>query len=174
MTEATDRIRDVVLPLLAARELELYDIELHDTLVRVIVDRPGGVDLDALGALTRDVSRALDQADPITHRYTLEVSSPGVERRLRTPDHFIGAVGETVKVKTTVEVDGQRRFEGVLAAAGESGITIRAAEGGGDGEPASEHTLGYGDIARARTVFEWGSSRQATSGRNKKKRERKA
>lgn len=173
MTGASDRIRDVVVPLLASRELELYDIEMHDTLVRVIVDRAGGVDLETLGDVTRAVSRALDEADPIAHRYTLEVSSPGVERRLRTPEQFIGAVGETVKVKTTVDLDGQRRFEGLLAAADESSITIRADEDGSEaGSP--ELTLDYGDIAKARTVFEWGTPRPATSGRNKRKRERKA
>lgn len=167
MSAASDRIRDVVAPVLASRDLALYDVEMHSTLVRVVVDRPGGVDLEALGEATRAVSRALDDADPIAHRYTLEVSSPGVERPLRTSEHFVGAVGETVKVKTADELDGQRRFEGVLVAADDAGITIRTGEG-------PELTLGYGDIARARTVFEWGTSRPAASGRNKRKRERKA
>lgn len=167
MTDAAETVRDVVAPILAARELELYDIEVHSSMVRVIVDRPGGVDLDTLGDVTRAVSRGLDDADPIAHRYTLEVTSPGVERPLRTPEQFIRAVGETVKVKTAVELDGQRRLEGVLLTADQSGITLEAEQG-------SNYTLGYGDIAKARTVFAWGTPRPSSPGSNRKKRERRS
>ena len=93
-----DRVRDVVLPLLAERDLELYDVEVAGRDLRVVVDRAAGLDLDRLAEATRAVSRALDDADPIAGAYTLEVSSPGLERRLRTPQHFAGAVGEAVKV----------------------------------------------------------------------------
>src|SRR5215207_5860794 len=96
-----ERVRDLVLPILADHEVEFYDIEIEGPLVRVVVDRSGGLDLDVLSAVTRAVSRALDDADPIGHRYTLEVTSPGLERKLRTPEQFVRAVGETVKVKTT-------------------------------------------------------------------------
>lgn len=158
MADAPQRIRDVVLPVLSTRDLELYDLELHSSLVRVIVDRPGGVDLDALGDVTRAVSRALDEADPIAHRYTLEVTSPGVERPLRTPEQFRRAVGEDVRVKTTPGVDGARRIDGVLVAADESGVTVR------EPDSAAEHTVAYGDIAKARTVFEWGTPAPASPG----------
>lgn len=171
MVEPSERIRDVVLPVLSTRELELYDMEMHSSLLRVIVDRPGGVDLEVLGEATRAISRALDEADPITHRYTLEVTSPGVERPLRRPEQFLRAVGEEVRVKTTAGVDGARRFQGVLVAADESGITVQEPDSG------VEQTLPYGDIAKARTVFEWGtpaSGTQSTSkrpGTSKRKRE---
>lgn len=167
MMDTAEMVRDVVAPILAARDLELYDLEVHSSMVRVIVDRPGGVDLDTLGDVTRAVSRELDDADPIAGRYTLEVTSPGVERPLRTPEQFIRAVGETVKVKTTIELDGQRRLEGVLLAADQSGITLEA-------EPGSNYTLGYGDIAKARTVFAWGTPRPSSPGSNRKKKERKS
>ena len=120
-----DQVREIVLPLLSMHEVELYDLDVNGPLVRVIVDREGGVDLEALASVTRAVSRALDEADPIVHRYTLEVTSPGVERPLRTPEQFQRAVGEVVKVKTTPDVEGDRRVEGVLAAADERGITVR-------------------------------------------------
>lgn len=152
----TDRVRELVLPLLADRQLDLYDVELAGSLLKVVVDRPEGLDLDLLSDATRAVSRALDEADPIPGRYTLEVTSPGLERTLRTPQHFARAVGERVKVKLYAGADaaaaGERRLAGELVGADDGGITVRT---GDDGAPV-EHRLAYDDIDRARTVFEWG------------------
>lgn len=154
-----DRVREVVLPLLAERDLELYDIEVSGRDLRVFVDRPGGLDLDLLADATRAVSRALDDADPIAGAYTLEVSSPGLERRLRTPHHFAGAVSETVKVKLRAGAarDGERRLEGDVTAADDAGVTLRTSAG--------ETTVAYDDIERARTVFEWGPTPKPGKGR---------
>ncbi|HEX8805252.1 MAG TPA: ribosome maturation factor RimP [Acidimicrobiales bacterium] len=150
-----DRVRDLVLPILAERELDLYDVELAGGVLRVVVDRRGGLGLDALSDATRAVSRALDQADPIPGRYTLEVTSPGVERTLRTPQHFERAVGETVKIKTTPGAASDRRLEGVLAAADPTGIAVTV--GVDDAGEPEVRRLAYDDIVRARTVFEWGT-----------------
>jgi len=153
----TDRVRELVLPLLADRRLDLYDLEMAGSLLKVVVDRPEGVDLDLLSDTTRAVSRALDEADPIAGTYTLEVTSPGLERRLRTPRHFAGAVGETVKVKLVAgatTAGGERRIEGELVAADDGGIVVRTGIDD-DGAPV-ERRVAYGDIDRARTVFEWG------------------
>jgi ribosome maturation factor RimP len=197
-----DRVRDVVLPVLATHEVDLYDLDVSGSLVRVVVNRSSGLDLDALGALTRAVSRALDDADPIAHRYTLEVTSPGVERRLRRPEHYKGAVGEVVKVRTLPGSDGERRVEGTLVAADDDGITLalgdtegeagqvdaEGADGGpgvevGERAPAEtevgQRRLAYDQIERARTVFEWGTPAErpghsAASPRGKKKRERRS
>src|SRR5687768_15563481 len=109
-----ERVRDIVEPLLAARDLELYDLEHAGGKLNVVVDRPGGVDLEALSEATRVVSRALDDHDPIPGHYTLEVSSPGLERVLRTPTHFERAVGSTLKVKLLPDVEGERRLGGLL------------------------------------------------------------
>ena len=144
----TERVRDLVLPILSTHEVDLYDVDVEGPLVRVVVDRSGGVDLGVLSAVTRAVSRALDEADPIGHRYTLEVTSPGLERPLRTPEQFARAVGEVVRVKTKGDVEGERRVEGVLSAADADGITV------------AERTLGYHEIERARTVFEWGTEKK--------------
>jgi ribosome maturation factor RimP len=186
-----DRVRDVVLPVLSTHDFELYDLDVRGPLVRVVVDRADGVDLDDLSAVTRDVSRALDDADPITHRYTLEVTSPGVERPLRTPTQFVRAVGEVVKVRLATGGEGERRVQGKLTAADEHGITVRVdvdvdvdvdADSGADdadGEAPPERTLSYDEIERARTVFEWGTpgpkpGRSAASRGSKKKRERRS
>jgi ribosome maturation factor RimP len=125
-----------------------------------------------LADATRAVSRALDEADPITGRYTLEVTSPGLERTLRRPEHFERAVGETVKIRTVGGVSDERRVEGQLVSADDSGVVVRA--GAADDGVAVEQRLAYHDIERARTVFEWGPA-TPRSGKRKsdEKRERR-
>ena len=141
---ADDRVREIVRPLLTDAGLGLFDVELAGATLRVLVDRDGGVDLDTVSRATQLVSDALDRADPLPGRYVLEVSSPGVERSLRTPDHFRRAVGSTVAVRTSADVDGERRFEGNLDAADDEGVVVAG------------RRLSYDQIERARTVFVWG------------------
>ena len=151
-----DELMAMLQPVIRGADLELVDVEMRSGVLLVTVDRPGGVDLQALTDANRAVSGVLDDKDPIPHRYTLEVSSPGVERRLRTPAHFTKAVGETVAVKTRPQVPGERRLRGRLLAADDEGFEL-ATEGGAEGRV----RLSYTDIDRARTVFEWGPERGA-------------
>ena len=144
----SERIAELVTPILHDRGAELYDVELTGATVRVLVDREGGVALEDLEGLSRDISGVLDDADPMPDRYFLEVSSPGLERPLRLPRHFLAAVGSAVKIKTKAHVEGDRRVDGELLAADDAGCTVATAEG--------PRTLAYDDIDRARTVFEWG------------------
>ena len=141
---ATTVVEDVV----ATLDAELYDVELAGGVLRVTLDHEGGVGLDELAVANRAISRALDEADPIPGRYTLEVTSPGLERRLRTPAHFRGAVGQTVSVKTQTDGAAARR-RGVLVAADDEGIDVAFETG--------EERLPYGAVTQARTVFEWGA-----------------
>lgn len=141
-------IRALVGPLLEAQGFELYDVEETGGVLRVLVDRPGGIDLDAVAAATRLVSDALDAADALSGPTTLEVSSPGLERPLRTPAHYARAVGATINVKTVPGTEGDRRFEGTLAEADDDSFTVE-----GDG---FVRALGYHEVERARTVFAWG------------------
>ncbi|MGH9137077.1 MAG: ribosome maturation factor RimP [Acidimicrobiales bacterium] len=149
MTTVTDRVHDVVAPVLEQLGLDLYDVEHRGGMLRITVTREGGVDLDAIADATRAVSRALDESDPIPGRYTLEVSSPGLERALRTPGHFAAAVGDAVTVKTKPDVEGERRVAGQLVSADDHTVTVRADDG-------AERTLRFDQIDKARTVFEWG------------------
>jgi ribosome maturation factor RimP len=149
----TDDLVPVLEPAIHAAHLELVDVELRSGVLLVTVDKEGGVDLDALTEATRAASAALDDADPIRGRYSLEVSSPGVERTLRTPAHFARAIGETVSVKTRPQVPGDRRLRGALIGADEGGFEIEVDEP----SPGRRH-LSYSDVDKVRTVFSWGAA----------------
>jgi len=138
--------------------LELVDVEMKSGVLQVTVDRDGGVDLEALTDANRAVSVVLDDLDPIPGRYSLEVSSPGVERPLRTPAHFARAVGSLVTVKTRPQVPGERRLRGTLVGSDDDGFTLAVEDS--DDEPVR---LAYGDIDRARTVFVWGGQEKPGS-----------
>lgn len=142
-------------------DVEVVDVELGQGVLRVRLDRPGGIDLDVLTAANRVVSDALDELErdaraagrssPLPARYELEVSSPGVERPLRTPEHFARHVGSLVAVKTRPGTAGARRLKGRLSGAGGEGVVIEV-----DGE--GPRPLAYAEIERATTVFEWPAS----------------
>ena len=151
-----DRVRDLVAPLAWAASVDVYDVEHNGGVVRVLVDAADGVDLGQISRLSRAVGRALDDHDAVPGRYTLEVSSPGLERPLRTPDHFRRAVGVRVKVKAVVGFEGPRRLSGVLEAADSRGVQVR--DDGG-----LVHRIDYGEVSWARTVFEWRPSRGGSS-----------
>ena len=127
-------------------------MERRERVVRVVVDRDGGVDLEAIAEATRAVSGVLDVHDPVPGRYTLEVSSPGVERPLRTPAHFARAVGETVSVRTLAGGEGERRVTGRLTEADAEGFVLDCADTDG-----GRRRLAYDEVQRARTVFAWGA-----------------
>lgn len=143
----SDRVRDLIEPTLAGQGLEVVDVEQRSNILRVSIDRPEGIDLDAISLATRLVSDELDRHDDIVPgRYVLEVSSPGIERTLRTPEHFRRFVGTTVAVRTVAGTEGDRRLQGVLTDADDDGVVV-------DGR-----RLDYTEIERARTVFVWGPS----------------
>ena len=148
-TALMTKLRALVAPILVDLQCDLYDVDLNGGVLRVTIDREGGVDIDRIALATRLISRELDHADPIASRYTLEVSSPGVERVLRTPDHFRRAIGLTVAVRTANPGDSERRANGTLVATDNTGFTLATATG--------ERTVRYDQVDRAKTVFEWGS-----------------
>ena len=168
-----DRVRDVVLP--APRPSAISTCTTSRSsgpVLKVVVDRPGGLDLDVLADATRAVSRALDEADPIAGAYTLEVTSPGLERRLRTPRHFARAVGETVKVKLTAAGGATRDGDAPPRGRGHGGRR----RGRHACAPTARRRarLAYDDIERARTVFDVGPAPQARQGRARRSARRRA
>lgn len=150
---ALDEVRDLAEAVARRRSLKLWDVEMAgrpgQALVRVFVDADGGVDLDTVAEVSEELSRGLDLRDPIAGRYTLEVSSPGLERSLRSPEHFTASVGTKVAVKTTRQlVEGTNRIDGILTDASEDAASIRREDGLVVHVP-------YDVVKSARTVFEW-------------------
>ena len=136
----------LIRPVIEGEGLELVDVtfgrEAGRRILRITVDRDGGVDLDTISQLSGQVSRRLDLEGFEPGPYALEVTTPGIERPLRRPQDFRRAVGERVRVKTDEGV-----LEGELRAAEDDEIRIVAHEG--------EHRVGLDEVAAARTVVDW-------------------
>lgn len=145
---AIDKIRDIVEPVVNDLDLELVDLVYSGGLVRVTIDREGGLGSDLLTRATRLISRDLDHEDPISGAYTLEVSTPGLERPLKTAQHYIRSIGETVAIKF---VPGQelRRHKGELLHADQDQITVST------DDMDKPLNITYDQISKARTVFDW-------------------
>ncbi len=156
MANELDRVRALVEPITSDLDLDLYDVERRGGTIRVTVDTPpgsdGGISLDTLSLATRLISRELDHEDPITSQYTLEVTSPGLERSLRTPAHFQREVGKDITVRLAghaVSEGEARRIDGKLVSADDSTATVLTSDG-------DERTISVADVDKARTIFEWG------------------
>lgn len=152
-------VEELVRPVVEAAGLELWEVsfrrEAGRRILRVSVDRDGGVDLDTISGVSERLSRRLDlEGFAADTPYSLEVSSPGLERALREPRHFERSVGQQVKVKMAEPVEGRKVHEGALVSADPEAIVI-ASEGG-------ELRVRYEAIDSARTVFEWGRTRSRT------------
>jgi ribosome maturation factor RimP len=159
MSESTtlDRVSSLISPILRDLQLELYDLEFRGGTLRVTVDTPpnseGGVNLESITLATRLISREFDHEDPVPGHYTLEVTSPGLERTLRTPAHFRRELGKTVALRLRdIGQAGERRVQGTLVAAEAATITVRL----DDDLALSERVVEYDHIDRAKTVFVWG------------------
>jgi ribosome maturation factor RimP len=109
---------DLVLPILAEKKLELVDIEYvkegRNWFLRVFIDKEGGIDITECGEVSEILSEKLDEVDPIKEPYFLEVSSPGVERPLKTAEDFSKNINQNVFVKLYEPIDGQKEFQGIL------------------------------------------------------------
>ena len=162
---AEQQIVEALSPAVRAAGLEIWDVERSGASVRVLVERAGGVDLDSISQLSTAISAVLDGRDDLVPagRYILEVSSPGLERRLRSPGHFARYIGEEVTVRTAEAFNGTRRLRGTLTTATDEAITVRAE--GQDGAPI-EVSVPMASIERANAVFTWG---QPGKGRQSKK-----
>ena len=148
MADVTDVVREFARPLAADAGLDLVDVQVKGsgprTLVRVLVDRKGGIGLTDCQDLSRALSRALDDADPIDSRYQLEVSSPGVTHPLRTQRDFDRVEGRSVVVRRR-EAGGE--VKGVVVVAAESEVVLEA-----DG---ARTPVPYADIEKATQVLPW-------------------
>lgn len=129
-----ETVRALCAPVAESFGLSLWDVEYvkegSRMVLRLTIDKDEGVTIDDCERFHRAIDPLLDEADPIENAYTLEVSSPGLERDLRTVDHIRACAGWDVEVRLFVPVDGVRVFRGVLEGLDEEGRVVVASEGG--------------------------------------------
>jgi len=155
-TSTLQHVERLIAPIVSDLHLDLYDLEFRGGTLRVTVDKTdefeGSFDLETIALVSRLIGRELDHEDVVAGHYTLEVSSPGLERTLRVPAHFRKALGQvvTIRLRGIDAAEGEaRRVQGVLVHAGDTSATVRLDDG-------TERELPYDRIDRARTVFVWG------------------
>jgi ribosome maturation factor RimP len=145
--ENVEQIWKVVEPYLAAESLELDDLELlgrgRTRTLRVTIDKSGGIDLDRISEVSRGLSRLLDSETELDGPYQLEVSSPGLERKLTRPSQFQKSIGREVVVKTA-----NFTVRGILTGASHDRFQIQP-------DDSEERSIPYEDVTSARTVFRW-------------------
>ncbi|MCM1115320.1 MAG: ribosome maturation factor RimP [Clostridium sp.] len=127
------KVADIVAPYAAELGLEIWDIrfvkEGTDWYLRIFIDKDGGVSIDDCVDLTHAITKPLDTADPISQSYTLEVSSPGVERELVTDKHFEKYVGADVMMRLIRPIEKVRDFNGKLLSYNDGVITVALCDG---------------------------------------------
>jgi ribosome maturation factor RimP len=130
MAIAKEALVQLLEPAVEGLGFELADLELHLSrgkgLLRIYIDADAGVTVEDCEAVSRQVSSVLDVADPIAGSYSLEVSSPGLDRRLVKPTHFDRFAGSDVQVRLRRLVDGRRKVRGVLVARSGAVIAVRS------------------------------------------------
>jgi ribosome maturation factor RimP len=157
--EAVERIRAVAERVTAAHGLELFDVQLRREsigwVVRVFIDKPGpsGTPEDSVGvedcaAVSREVSTILDVEDPLDRAYTLEVSSPGLDRPLRDERDFRRFAGRAAKIVVNEPVDGQKAFAGYLRGVEDGDVLF-------EGQGRKAHRIALDNIKRARLDVEF-------------------
>jgi ribosome maturation factor RimP len=127
-----ERVRTIAVPIARSLGVEVLDVECvghgHATVVRVFLDKPGGVSLADCEQMHVSLGHALDIEDPIPHSYTLEVSSPGLDRPFRHREQYRRALGTLVSLKLRAPINGQWRVVGILRGVGSDGVSVAVQE----------------------------------------------
>jgi ribosome maturation factor RimP len=144
----SDELMKLLGPAVESLGYELSDLELRigtrDGMLRLFIDKPEGIGLEDCEIVNRQISTLLDVEDPIPGNYVLEVSSPGLDRRLTKVEHFKRFKGNDIRVKLRFPIEGRKNFRGALRAADEENIEVEV-----DGE---SHSLPIATIESARLV----------------------
>ena len=150
-TQITDRFAELAAPLAAARGLSLWGVELSPdegrSVVRVYLEGEDGVTVDQCARVSRDLSVVLDVEDVVPGHYTLEVSSPGLDRRFFSPEQMTPYVGQRVAVSLHEPLDGRKNFKGVLTRVQPPGFELEF-----DG---NTMTLTWDQVKRVKLRFEF-------------------
>ncbi len=144
-------VRDLLEPIADELGYMLWDVEYvkegAEMVLRITIDKEEGIDIEDCEKMHRAIDPVLDEADPIEVAYTLQVSSPGVERTISRPEHYECCMGEKVEAKLFAPLNGQKKLTGILASADEKTFTLDI-----EGE---EVTLEKSACAKLSTVFDW-------------------
>lgn len=144
-------VRDLITPVADSLGYDVWDVEYvkegADMILRITIDKDGGIDIEDCEKMSRAIDPVIDEADPIESSYRMEVSSPGVERTLTRPEHFEKCIGEKVEVRLYAPMDGKKQLVGILSAADEKSITVTVGE--------ENITLQKSAVAKAATLFDW-------------------
>ncbi len=132
MSKIVEIAESILEPFLKERGFELYFAEYvkegRDKVLRIVIDKEGGVDSDDCAEVSRHISSALDEIDPIPDAYLLEVSSPGIERELRKQQHFDRNLGKRVNAALFKAFEGRKSYEGMLVEKNDKELTINTDE----------------------------------------------
>lgn len=128
MSKVTETVEKLITPILEELNIELVEVEFakegRDYFLRIFIDKENGVDIEDCGNVSERVSVVLDEVDPITHNYFLEVSSPGAERPLKKESDWLKAIGKNVYIKTYEPIENNKVFEGVLTSYDGEFVTV--------------------------------------------------
>ncbi len=128
-----ETVEPMLVPVVNAQGAELYDLEYvkegGDRILRLFIDKDGGVDLNDCERVSRAAEAVLDERDPIPAAYVLEVSSPGVERKLKKDSHFARYLGAKVEVRLFSPMDGRKKFTGILKSFEAGAVSLTDTEG---------------------------------------------
>lgn len=145
-----EQVEKLIEKVLDREGIEIVDIEYlpspGGSRLVIYIDREGGVDIDTCAKVSEIISPILDASDLFRSRYYLEVSSPGIERRIKKKRDFERFAGSDVKVETVVPVDGRRNFKGKIGEVGEDEFVIESEDG--------PHSIRYDEIKKANLVVE--------------------
>lgn len=133
--------------IIEANGAALYDTEIvtefDETIYRVLITKVGGVKLDLCASISHELSPFLDVHPPMSQAYRLEISSPGIERKLTKQVHFENAIGEKVKLKLA----GGNKVKGTLKSADNSGVVVETKQG--------DEAFKYAELNTCKTYFDW-------------------
>ena len=151
MTKIEKNIYDLSLPIVNELGYKLYDVmyvkEGKEYYLRLFIDHENGIDLDDCEKVSNRISDMLDEVDPISTQYNLEVSSCGLERHLREIGHYEAAIEKNIELKFFKAIDGQKQIEGILKAVKENIVIIETDE--------KEFEVNIDDVSSAKILFNW-------------------